>query len=440
MKDYHHIDELIRQKFEGFEPAPPESVWEKVRTQIGPDGPAAKSSPITLPIITGLIILVGLLGLFLLINRLEATMPAQAGTGDLRHGHSPYLPVLDTHQQVSNASSTDQNISETNPSSPAIPVREPFDGKPASAFNAFEEQQDITSALYEHRFNKVRKSKKQTERFSGKQIRLEGKNFTGELDFPSGTQEIENETTRNGFDPVVEYLSPVKPKWDIGFHFNPEVSFYPQDNISNILNYGLQVMPRISVGDWYLQSGLGFRFGGDQGNYLINYNKYLGSYEDVYEVTFDTSGNNVVPTYHTQNVDVYDTVGYYSISETKVSYAYMDFPILFGRQWNFSKISLFVNAGPSLSVLLGRSSPQLDYPEENIRILNENPQIPARESINWQLIAGAGFRYRLGDRASFSLEPTFRYYLSNDFEKTGLNTRHPYSFGIRAGLIYHIKF
>ena len=163
------------------------------------------------------------------------------------------------------------------------------------------------------------------------------------------------------------------------------------------------------------------------------------SYEDVYNVTFDSTENGFIPTYHTQTVDVYDTIDYYSISEAETRYTYLDIPILIGHEWNFNRVSLFLHGGPSVSILLGRSSAEADYPDENIRILNESPQIPAREQINWQVMAGAGFSYSFTNKVSFSLEPTFRYYLTNDYKKGTLNTRHPYSFGIRAGLIYHIN-
>jgi hypothetical protein len=205
------------------------------------------------------------------------------------------------------------------------------------------------------------------------------------------------------------------------------------------LNYGLQVLPRLSFDKWYLQSGIGLRTGSDRGDLRIDYNKYLGSYEDVYDVTFDSTENGIVLNYHTETVDVYDTVPYYSVSESKANYAYLDIPLLLGHEWSFNKMSLYIHAGPSFSLYLGRKTLQADFPEENIRILNESPQIPSREQINWQIMAGAGINYSLTDRLGLSLEPTFRYYLTNDFNKQQLNTRHPYAFGVRAGLIYQIN-
>lgn len=446
MKDYHHIDELVRQKFEGFEPVPPESVWEKVRTEISPDGPPPKGGNFTLPVITGLIVLIGLIGLMLLIGRMESTSLVQAGSGNPYSSDSQINHSFDADGQIADAStytnstpslddignSSQRILTNTN-----IPVRKPFEGQQAvNDQDAYQPQHPVTTKTRKFR-NKANQD--DFQRFEEKDTRLSPKTIDDRLDLLESSREVLTTRPITLEKATEEYRIPTKAKWSVGFHFSPEVSFYPSDNIENGLNYSIQVLPRIHFNKWHLAFGPGLRTGGDQGNYLINYNKYLGSYEDVFDVTFDSTENGVTPTYHTHTVDVYDTVPYYSISETKARYYYLDIPLLIGREWNFNKVTLFVNAGPSVSFLLGRSRPVADYPDENIRILNESPQIPARDQINWQIMAGAGFGYRLNDRVSLSLEPTFRYYLTNDYDKNGLNTRHPYSFGIRAGLIYHIN-
>lgn len=444
MKDDHHIDELIRQKFEGFEPTPPESVWEKVRVGISPPGSSPKGGYFTLPVITGLIVLTGLLGLLYLISRMESSTQARAGniltlpTDQFNSG-----PLADL--QLADASSSEilpQSSQEPGPAShriipTQIPSRKPNEGN----LSHENDQQTEKPAARTTFTQNIRSHERHSppERFATDNYRMESRNMAGDL---TGTDYLPSGLGlrhQGKFARRPDYIAPIRPEWSIGFHFAPEVAFYSSDDINNGINYSIQVLPRISFRNWYVAPGLGFRTGGDQGNYLVNYNKYLGTYEDVYQVTFDSTENGIVPTYHTQTVDVYDTVPYYSISETRATYYYLDVPVLFGKEWTFSKISLYVNAGPSVSILMGRSTPAADYPDEHIRILNESPQVPAREQFNWQLMAGAGFGYRVSNQVSFSLEPTFRYYLTNDYVKGEMNTRHPYSFGIRAGLIYHIN-
>jgi hypothetical protein len=442
VEEHNHIDELIRQKFEGFEPVPPASVWDKVKSEIGPD--TAPGGGISLPIITGLIILVGLVSLLWLINRMETAIPEQQTyTPALSDNFSSFVAPAED-QLVANASYlsydadelTENNHSNRVLSNSSIPVRKPFDGQPAY------QGQDKSLPLEarpETIKNKTSRKPGNLERFTQETLRVKGKEFEGTIDNERTTDLVQGQRENWQGYRNQDYVRSLKPQWSIGLYFNPDITFYPSDNFTNGVNYSLQILPRLSFNHWYLQSGIGVRAGGDRGDLRVDYNKFLGSYEDVYEVTFDSTENGVIPTYHTETVDVYDTVPYYSISESKASYAYLDVPLLVGREWSFNKVSFYMHAGPSLSILLGRSSPQADYPDENIRILNESPQIPAREQINWQIMAGAGLNYSFSDRLSLGLEPTFRYYLTKDYDKNQLNTRHPYSFGLRAGLIYHIN-
>ena len=443
MNDYNHIDELIRKKFEGFEPVPPESVWEKVKARIGTGGQGSKGGPLSLPIIVGIIVLVGLTTLLLLFTRIETTMPVHAGTNDQMLDHKDLSQQFVSRYLASNESvstNTDEigNTPEESSNLPnTIPVREPFDGKQAlNEKTTLNFQQDepvrVNKKTWEKRM-------KEFERFDDAAWKLKGKSYNGELDYSLATVPgLESRTGWKGMNQE-DYVSSFKPNWSIGFHFTPEVSFYPSDNISNGLNYSLQVLPEVKFGNWFLSGGIGIRTGSDKGNYLINYNKFLGTYQDVIYVTFDTTENGLIPIYHTQTASAYDTVPYYSITESKARYTYLDVPLLIGHEWTFNHLSLFFQAGPSVSIYLGRTTPAAIYPEENIRILSKEQQIPARDQINWQIMAGAGFRYHFSDRVSLNLEPTLRYYLNNDFEKNQLNTRHPYSLGIRAGLIYHFN-
>jgi hypothetical protein len=445
VNDHQHIDELIRRKFEGFEPVPPESVWDKVRAGIGPDAPPSRGGSISLPVITGLIILFGLVSLLWLVSRMETAIPIQTDNSPALSDNVTHFLVPDDDMLIADASylagKNNASLDNKNPSDhslrgSSVPVRKPLDGSSPSA----DESKDRSSANSTPHIVKQGKKRLQDmpERFTTEAWRIEGKEFTGYIE-QEGTNTATFRSRDNRFRLNDDYVAPTAPSWSVGLHFNPDVTFYPDDDISSGLSYSLQIMPKVKFNRWYMQSGIGLRTGGDRGSYEINYNKYLGSYEHVDDVTFDTTGNVVVPVYHTHTEDVYDTIPYYSISEAKVRYAYLDVPLLIGREWSFNRMSLFVHAGPSISVLLGRSSPQTDYPDEQIRILNESRQILARQQINWQLIAGAGFSYSFSDNVSLSLEPTLRYYLTKDFENDQLNSRHPYSIGIRAGFIFHIN-
>ena len=444
MNDHQHIDELIRRKFEGFEPVPPESVWEKVRAGIGPDSPPPRSGNISLPILTGLVILFGLVSLLWLVNRMESAIPLEiANTPALSDDVSQFLAPEDDmlmadaaylHMQHHALQENDDQTGRILTAS-SIPVRKPFEGY--STPSTLTDETPGTSATANLK-PAAKENGNRFERFTAEGWRIQGKGLQGDIRVAEAYDALmDRKDSWNREDE--EYVAPTKPSWSVGLFFNPDITFYPSDDISNGLSYSLQILPRVRFNHFYLQSGLGLRIGGDRGDYQVNYNKYLGSYEHVDDVTFDTTGSVIVPIYHTHTEEVYDTIPYYSISETRVTYAYLDVPLLLGREWSFNRVSLFLHAGPSVSILLGRSSAQADYPDEQIRILNESQQILARQQINWQVMAGAGFSYSFNDNVSLSLEPTFRYYLTKDFENDQLNSRHPYSFGVRAGFIFHFN-
>jgi opacity protein-like surface antigen len=154
-------------------------------------------------------------------------------------------------------------------------------------------------------------------------------------------------------------------------------------------------------------------------------------------ITFDTVNNVVIPTYYTHNVEVWDTVNHYSVTETKANYTYLEIPLLFGYRYSFGKFSIFAKAGPSASFLIYKNIPETGYPEDKARIINEHYQIPARNTICWQLMMGTGFDYQLADKISFSLEPTFRYALKPEYKLPDGARGNTTSFGIRAGLNYN---
>jgi hypothetical protein len=238
------------------------------------------------------------------------------------------------------------------------------------------------------------------------------------------------------FSDYKEYSKTKLAAWSIGMFFSPEMTSCEDENIDNSISYNIGLMPRVSFNRFYIQSGINARFTHDKGSYAVDYNRYLGTYEDVYLITFDTVNNVVIPTYYTNTVEVYDTISHYAISETKANYTYLEIPVLFGYRHSFGKFALFANAGPSASFLVGKNIPNAETPEENAMIVNVDYQIPLRSTINWQMLMGAGFDYQLADRISFSLEPTCRFALKTEYDMPDNSSAKTRSFGIKAGLNY----
>ena len=227
-----------------------------------------------------------------------------------------------------------------------------------------------------------------------------------------------------------------RAEWQLGLFFTPEVIFYPDDSIPNQRSYTFEATGRWVKSDFFVESGLGLSFSSDDGNYAIDYEKYLGSYDDVYNVTFDTTENgSVVPIYHTSIVDVYDSVDRYKVEQTKNKYTYLQIPVYIGFQKEVNRFGWFIKGGPILSVLIYENIPEPDA--GNDKIVNVDRQMPARVNSTWQLGFSAGMTYKLSRKVSIAIEPTFRYYLSSQYQRKYITTRHPYSVGLRTGLLFN---
>jgi len=436
-EDFNHIDQIIRQKFDNFEPEPPVHVWDNIKSDIAKNPPPPSSSGIILPIIVAISVLIFVSGLIhhffsgnnndtkagtstLSIQSAGVISTGSTTTSDASLQEAFYqTPSEMIYPQVAevNTNQNEQNI---------IPVRAPFDQK---------------STGERKKNNKKKKSAvtaNPNTRSGQWQPGLVQSIKAGELSYSDAVKynlSARDIRKLSGF--TDDYTRNNITSWSIGLYFNPEVTNSKDENIENSFSYNFGIMPSLNFNHFFIQSGLNMRFTHDKGNMAVDYNRYLGSYEDVYLVTFDTIDGNVIPTYFTNSVEVYDTINHYSISETKAKYTYLEIPLLLGYRHTFGKFSLFGKAGPAASFLVIKDIPEAAYPEDKARIVNVDYQIPVRSSINWQMMMGAGFDYKFAEKVSFSLEPTFRFALKPEYNLSNGAKGNTTSFGIRAGLNYN---
>ena len=222
----------------------------------------------------------------------------------------------------------------------------------------------------------------------------------------------------------------------LGLTFTPEITFFPSDNQFTNRSYSVDGSVVYKFSGYMIQSGIGVRFASDDGHYKVDYQKFLGTYEDVYDVTFDTTANGLEPVYHTQTVEVYDSVLRVSLTPTKNRYTYLQIPLLFGYGEDYKRVSWFVKGGPSLAVLIHEGQPSVDFNNGNNKILNSETELPSRLNTNWSFVLSAGIGYKLGNHVSITLEPSMRFYMKSAYEQNVITTKHPYSFGLRTGLLF----
>jgi hypothetical protein len=437
-EDFNHIDQIIRQKFENFEPEPPMQVWENIKSGISKTPPPPSSPGIILPIVVTISLLIFISGLLYhlynansISNQLNAEAPGMTiqTAGVISTGSTtvsdPSLQetFYQTPQEVPVAAvaADDEKPAENT----VIPVRVPFEQKAVTDRHKKSEKKDQPSAS------------NPASRSGQWKPGLAQAIAAGELSYADAVAYDLSIRDIRKFSGYSDYARLKRANWSLGLYFNPEVTSCRDENIENTISYNVSVLPKISFSHLFIQSGINMRFTNDKGNYAVDYNRYLGSYEDLYLITFDSTENGVIPTYYTNTVDVYDTINHYSVSQTKVGYTYMEIPLFIGYRYSFGKFSLFAKAGPSASFLLSKNMPETVYPEDKAKIVNVDYQVPTRSVINWQMMMGAGFDYQFADKLSFSFEPTFRIAMKPEYDLPDASKGKTSAFGIRLGLNYN---
>ncbi|MEZ5195062.1 MAG: outer membrane beta-barrel protein [Bacteroidales bacterium] len=473
---YKNIDDLFRDKFENFEPDPPEHIWENIKQGIQDNngGGSGKSNlKGGIAGISTILLLVGLFSIYqLYFNAQEiSTVPE----------------VFISSQNLNSDSEPDQNLL-------AINSLEADELKQQKSIQKEKGKKDKKQKLQQSRFdldietpviagkNSLVVNKSDTP-LKPSQVNLENANTSvndvtlnnrninsnGFVLVPGDDSELlamnndkyipqhsEQNTTNEDLanknqndNAVTEETNPsssglaVNPEiksdygkknsWAFGLYFTPEMNFYPDNDILNNRSYSLDVQAMYKFSNYFIQSGLGISMTTDDGNYKINYNKYLGSYDYVYDVTFDTAGNQVTPIYHTEPMKVYDSVNHINISPTKSKYSYLQIPLLFGYGNESKRFGWFVKAGPSISILVNENIS--DYTMSDAKILNVDSEMPGRIKTNWQIVLSGGLSYRISNNISLAAEPMFRYYIKSAYENNLNTTKRPYSIGLRLGLL-----
>jgi len=454
--EYKNIDDLFRNKFENFEPKPPEHVWKNIKTQISDNRGAAGKNGLSngsLSIISILLISVGLLSSFLLINN-QINQPSQEliiadaqsdadytiatnskDSQELLTGDEDTYTVrgIENHSGQSRIEGDKKKDGKKNKkgrkkskkrgaTSPEI--------KPEVTSDVLPEKIGKTSLLAKPEVIGLNDLKARTivvapvnNDKSGSKIYNRKENLLTETFEPSQGKHTAN--------------SNLKGEWNLGLYFTPEMIRYPSDNNLNNYRYGLDVLATWKKNNLLVQSGIGISHVKDQGDFEVNYNKYVGSYEDVYDVTFDSIGNEMVPTFHTETVNVFDSINHTSYMHTKRSYTYLQVPLLFGYTEEFRRFGWFVKTGPAMLFLINKNVPEVSPTNDPYRLLTVNSDVPDRISTQWSYLFTAGINYKAGNNIHMSVEPLFRYHINPAYKRNSLSTKHPYSFGLRLGLLYN---
>ncbi len=445
MKDsYSNMDDIFRDKFKDFELYPPEHIWENIKQQVHGSGKSGGSfSTGSIIGITVLLIITSLFTYFILQGNSEKVTTPELNIIEQNSGGPLYSTPRNAEASAINKISdkTPENLS-SNEVSPA----ENKNKKPQRFVltSAGDTQTGKMSLSVGEQITENENHPLTPRDLSGieppslifdsvpedDQIITEEESELLDL---AVTDDLENNNMVSS--PSIHDDYGKENNWSLGLFFTPEMIIYPSESDFNSRSYSLDVNAIYKFSGYLIQSGLGVGFSSDNGNCRVDYNQYMGSYQDVYDVTFDTIGGQVIPVYHTETIKVYDTVDHVTISPTKRKFTYLNLPILFGYGHEGRRFGWNVKAGPSLSVLIHENIPDVNLNDSQDKISYVENELPGRLKTSWQFVFSGGVSYKLGNSLNFTLEPVFRYYVNSTYEQNQTTLKKPYSLGIRAGFV-----
>ena len=447
-ENFKNIDDLFRDKFENVEQNPLIHIWENVKAGIATNGGPKGGLRGGIAGFTALLIIIGTVLVYLLSNSFTIQNPADQ---TVQSATITEKQTLAQNQALDNAETDSYNVElpgtqSTSESQQKNNTENASSKKPNAVINnsstlAIPEQRIAKSSLVvNHPVDDIEEIKQDSQQAANYDLHnLTFINFEGSA-FTEGAENRYRLNQKNSqYGNAVPAPPPAdygpKGEWFAGLYYRPEMIRYPADD--KITNYssGIDFHFIYKKNNLLIQTGLGYTRVKDAGNYRIDYNKFLGSYQDVYDVTFDTVGTQVVPVYHTQTVNVYDSVNYVRISPSDRVFGYLDIPVMFGFGQDYRRYGWFIKAGPALSLKIHENIPDMNMSEDQFKILNVENSLPTRIKANWQFAISAGINYKLGNKLSLSVEPLMRYYINSDYEPGKFTSRHPYSLGLRAGLL-----
>lgn len=428
------MDGLFQSKFTGFEAEPPAGVWNNIHTELHGKG-GGSFNPVNLASLAALLLISGLLGFSIIQDAPSASninpQPLEQQISMIADDAGVDIPVDDRNSAIDNTNFASQTASVIQQPSASIDnkgAKNKNNSANNTSHNTIHEQSSATS--YSSEINQQADlAKLKTRRSFGLHTNIQTTNTS-----TIAVRDSKHKPKYAGVnDGERQYLR--RAQWQMGVFFTPEVIFYPADSIENQRGYTFDVSAKWIKNEFFIESGLGVSFSSDNGKYAIDYEQYLGTYDDVYNVTFDSTENGVTPVYHTAPVDVYDTISKYKIEQVKNNYTYLQIPLYVGFQKQVNRFGWFVKGGPVFNVLLNSNIPDPVVGDD--RIVDLNQQMPMRVKTSWQFAVSAGFSYKLSDKVSVAIEPTFRYYLNSQYERKYITTKHPYSIGLRTGLLFN---
>lgn len=456
-KPNQHINDLLRQRFENFEPTPPEHIWENIEKNLD-SKPGFFSG--NRKYFTSVLILLTLIPVIYFSFNTNYIPLFSTNINNLEINSANILAdgsVITKNEQI-----VEQNTNIKNTKSNTVPfekkiinpeeisnTNETIDNKNTelsisdnSNFN--EEQDDIANSTQQN------ENIETLNIFELKESFLKPKNSLtiqplNNLNLSSICSNNYGQTNSKNINDIFKgVVSKEKNNgnghWENTIFISPEFSLTNLDSVTILNSYSIGVEPsRYFNENVFLRFGLNLSFSGDKGFAKIDYrsNEFMGTYDDVYNVTFDTMGGNVTPIYHTKTVEIWDSIQQIGVSGVTNNYLFAQIPVLLGYKNKIGQLNWYVYGGPALGFQIGKWLEEASIEGKDIEIIDLDNKLPIRSTVNYQLWLGGGIEYKLNYKSSIVIEPSYRYYFKSLYSDSDykFNTS---SFALRIGFNYKI--
>ncbi len=445
-----HIDQIIREKFDAFTPSPPDHIWAGIEKGI-----SAKPSVFLLwnrrTITISAIVLLAIITSIILfkpistgtsdndyqIKLTEESITLNIDNDDVTSGSEKVIDDSDIESitsdpiiiETGNPLVSEEQFSGTNnTSSVESNVKQPTSGKLNNSSTISEQTNQGSTNINRLDIIKMKKSAFVEPEIYSNNYKPKNRDFA---------QPLQDEIL------IDSKITQSNSRWRIGYYIAPELSISDFDSVQILNSYTLSVEPTYFFNDhWFVRFGLGLSYVRDRGFANMSYltNEYMGSYDDVYDITFDTISGNIIPVYHTKTVEVWDTVRHVSVSEVTNKYIYLQIPALFGYYHNKpgSNISWYLFGGPAFNIKIGSWIDDPKPEDKDADIIDLQNKLPIRSNNYFQLWLGAGLEYEVNKKISIAFEPGYRYYFKSIYSNP-YNATSSSGFSLRVGMVYNLK-
>jgi len=229
-----------------------------------------------------------------------------------------------------------------------------------------------------------------------------------------------------------------QPYFSVSAYFSPEVTEYQRvasESKENSYLGGIALSYHTSR--YIVQLGLEYSRFDDLGDYLVNINSYdsIGYYDGISGFDIDPENPGAL-IYHTHTVEVWDTVQHHSHEQTRNHYSYLQIPVMFGyKAFERGIFSAHIKVGPSISFLLNREEPTLNFrADAGARVAGVDDFTASRLNTNVQVLMSLALRFQFNNRAGLIVEPTYRQYLNSVYDVNDNSLKNPYGIGVKGGI------